>query len=208
MMAKSLIFATAVLISGSAASAAPWVDDVGRSLQMSFPGAPVIALSANGHDLDNAVSMFSKLCLETNYDKQVAGEIAETTGWGFAYQEEIVPFKNPVDIGGWIAPDADFRIADTIFFNKQSQCNLTVAIDGALDSSQIQSVISGQLMSEPSNIKKAFKKNGQPKKDYQPEWQVLAEDGSSHIVYARQSIGHSNAIHLAVVKQKTKKRRK
>lgn len=208
MEKKSLIFAAALLACGSAASAAPWVDDVGRSLQMSFPGAPVISLKANGHNLADAVSMFSTLCLETNYDKQEAGKLAEAAGWDFAYQEEIVPFKEPVDIGGWISVDADLRIAETVFFNKQSQCNLTVVIDEPFDSAQLQSAISAKLMTEPSNIKKAFKKSGEPKKNYQPEWLISSGDGSSHIVYARPSISQANAIHLAVVEQKAQKKRK
>ena len=76
------------------------------------------------------------------------------SGWGFTYQAEMVPFKVPVDVGGWNAPDATLRMANGIFFNKKPQCSLAFAPDGQIDMASVQDAVTALVGQAPANADK------------------------------------------------------
>ena len=77
--------------------------------------------------------MFKSLCLDTGLDRGIAGRQAVASSWGFTYRPLMVPFKQPVELGGWVSADAALNVGIEPVFNKYSQCGLTVAVAGRAD---------------------------------------------------------------------------
>src|SRR4030095_3553115 len=109
------------------AQAAPWLDERGRVLTMQFAGAPVDKFTAARPDASAAAARFQSLCLDTGLNRESAGKQAVASAWGFTYRPLMVPFKQPVELGGWVSADAALNVGSNLFFNKYSQCSLTGA---------------------------------------------------------------------------------
>ena len=155
-----------------AAHAAPWLDERGRVLTMQFAGAPVDKLAAAGHDAGAAAAMFKSLCLDTGLNRESAGKQAVASSWGFTYRPLMVPFKQPVELGGWVSADAALNVGSNLFFNKYSQCGLTVAVAGPADILASEAAMSKLLGSQPYNAAKALDSKGKRKKFYEAEWSI------------------------------------
>lgn len=203
-MTKRKLFALLFLAASVPARATPWVDDIGRSTSMSYPGASPLNLRPNGHNLVQGADTFKKLCLATGFDKAAVGAAAQAIGWGFAYRAQMMPFKTPVDIGGWESTDAAVYAANGIFFNKLPQCNLTFVPSTPATLADVQAALSAALGQAPANADKAVGKNGKVNRRYEPEWRLVQPDGSIHIVFARLSPTVRGAVHLAVLKKAPK----
>ena len=173
-------------LTAAAAQAAPWLDEHGRTLTMQFAGAPVDKLAAAGHDASAAVAMFKSLCLDTGLDRATAGRQAVASSWGFTYRPLMVPFKQPVELGGWVSADAALNVGSNLFFNKHSQCNLTVAVAGPANIVASEDAMSKLLGSQPYNAAKALDSKGKRKKFYEAEWSVAdPATGSITTIYVR-----------------------
>lgn len=197
--------AAVLMLAQQTHAAGIWIDEHGRSTQMGAPGMTSFNPSANGHDLKNAVSLFHTLCVSSFTSKDAVGKAAEGTDWGFSYQVDEVPFKDPVDLGGWISRDALLNVSDGIFLNPNPQCNLLVNTTDDFDIALIERAVSEQIGAAPRNADKAVKKNGKPNKHYSPEWGVKTADGLDAIIYARRSVANANVVHLALMKKQEKK---
>lgn len=182
------------------AAAAPWIDDVGRSMSFNFPGSTQIQLAPNDKELAEGIKAFETLCLKTNFDKELVKIAVKEINWEFVYQEELFPSKNPVDVGGWNSKDSALRVAGEIFFNKKAQCNLTFYPAKAAGISDVQSQFTTLLGKEPRNADRQFKKSGKPRKYYSPEWEITSSDGSKQTIFARPSPNLQGAFHFAVLK--------
>ena len=196
---RAVLTLLAVAVAAPAA-AGPWIDDKGRSTEMVFPGASPLVLAANGHTVADGVAAFDRLCLKSDFDRTALEPTVEASGWGFAYGAEMMPFKPPVDIGGWNAPDATLRMANGIFFNKKPQCNLTFLPVGGADMAALQAAVTALLGAAPDNAAKQFDKKGKLKKYYSPEWTVTGADGARMKVFALPSDYNAGAFQLAVLK--------
>lgn len=168
------------------ADAAPWIDDRGRVLTMQFAGAPVDKFTAAGHDASAAAAMFKNLCLDTGLQRETAGKQAVASNWGFTYRPLMVPFKKPVELGGWVSADAALNVGSNLFFNKHSQCSLTVAVAGPGDIVASEEAMSKLLGSKPHNAAKALDSKGKRKKFYEAEWAIAdPATGSVTTIYVR-----------------------
>ena len=201
-MRKSLIAALALV--AAPASATPWVDDLGRSMSFFYPASKPLQLQAGAHGLADGDQAFQKVCLTGAFDKASIGTAVQSLGWNFAYREQMMPFKKPVDVGGWEASDAAVYAADGIFFNKLPQCNLTFVPAGPASLADVQNAISAAVGAQPRNADKALDKKGRPNKRYEPEWSLAQPDGSSQLIFARLSPTLKGAVHLAVLKKAAK----
>jgi hypothetical protein len=185
-MRHFIAFALIGSTAAAAAQAAPWLDEHGRTLTMQFAGAPVDKLAAAGHDASAAVAMFKSLCLDTGLDRGTAGRQAVASSWGFTYRPLMVPSKQPVELGGWVSADAALNVGSNLFFNKYSQCGLTVAVAGSADIVASEDAMSKLLGSQPYNAAKALDSKGKRKKFYEAEWSVAdPATGSITTVYVR-----------------------
>jgi hypothetical protein len=194
------LLALAFIFTPSALFAGPWIDDIGRSTEMRFPGSSPVALQPNGHSVEQGVQAFDKLCLKTKFDRSAVQAIVKASDWGFAYRAEMVPFNEPVDVGGWNAPDATLRMASGIFFNKKPQCNLTFMPQGGANIDMVQKTMSAVLGTEPANANKQFDKKRKPKKYYSPEWAVSDSSGMALRIFVLPGSYNSGAFQLAVLK--------
>ena len=196
---RAALILTALAVATPAA-AGPWIDDKGRSTEMVFPGASPLVLAANGHSVTDGVAAFDRLCLKTGFERAALEPAVSASGWGFAYRAEMMPFKPPVDIGGWNSPDATLRMANGIFFNRKPQCNLTfLPADGA-DMAAVQAALTALLGAAPDNAAKQFDKKGKPKKYYSPEWTLTGSNGVLLKVFALPAVYNTGAFQLAVLK--------
>lgn len=189
-----------LLSSSTGAAASPWIDDVGRSMNFNYPGSTPIQLAPNGKELAEGITAFETLCLKTNFEKELVKIAVKEIGWEFVYQEELIPLKNPVDVGGWNSKDSVLRVASEIFFNKKAQCNLTFYPAKVVGISDVQSEFTELLGKEPRNAHKQFNKSGKPRKYYSPEWEITSSDGSKQTIFARPSPTLQGAFHFAVLK--------
>jgi hypothetical protein len=190
----------ALLISPASLLAGPWIDDKGRSTEMTFPGATPVSLAANGHSVDDGVKIFHELCIKTGFNRKSVQIATEASGWNFVYRAEMMPFNQPVDVGGWNAPDAALRMADGIFFNKKSQCNLTFKPQSTADITAVETSLTAILGVSPYNISKQFDKKGKPKKFYSPEWHITGSGGATLSVFVLPAVYNSGAYQLSVLK--------
>jgi hypothetical protein len=202
-MRKSVVAAAIALIAAPV-SATPWVDDLGRSMNFFFPGSKPLQLQAGSHSVADGVQAFQKICLAGAFDKASIGSAVQGLNWNFAYREQMMPFKQPVDVGGWETSDAAVYAAEKIFFNKLPQCNLTFAPAAFPALTDIQAAISAAVGAQPRNADKAFDKKGRPNKRYEPEWALPQADGSTQLIFARLSPTVKGAVHLAVLKKAAK----
>jgi len=154
------------------AEAAPWLDERGRVLTMQFAGAPVDKFTAAGHDAGAAAAMFKNLCLDTGLNRESAGKQAVASSWGFTYRPLMVPFKQPVELGGWVSADAALNVGSNLFFNKYSQCSLTVAVAGPANIVASEDAMSKLLGSQPYNAAQSLDRKGKRKKSYEAEWSI------------------------------------
>lgn len=166
---------------------------------MVFPGATPIKLIANGHTLADGVAAFDRLCLKTGFDRSAVAAAASASGWGFTYRPEMMPFKPPVDIGGWNAPDATLRVANGIFFNRKPQCSLMFAPQGGADMAPIQAALTALLGMAPINAAKQFDKKGRPQKYYAPEWTVTSPAGKPAKIFVLPAVYNAGAFQLAIL---------
>ena len=189
-------------LAASAAHSAPWIDDRGRFVEMQFPGAPKDKLVVSGHDLYAAAALFKSLCLDTALDRETAGKQAIASDWGFTYRPMMVPFKQPIELGGWVAADAALNAGANLFFNKHSQCSLTVAVAGPSDGVASEAAIAKLLGTQPSNAGKALDGKGKRKKFYEPEW-ISADPatGSVTTIYARSLMEPKGQVQFAVLRK-------
>jgi hypothetical protein len=196
---KSLA-ALALLASATSAMAGAWVDDLGRSTEMQCPGSTSPVYTANGHSVADGVELFGAVCLKNGFDRAAAEPVVVGSGWSFSYRAEMMPFKEPVDIGGWNAPDATLRMANGIFFNKKPQCSLAFRPQETADIAAVQDAMSKLLGKAPENAAKQFDKSGKPKKYYTPQWSLLGPDGAAIKVFALPLPYNSGAIQIAALK--------
>lgn len=189
-----------MLLSLSTAASATWVDKFGRVTELSFPGTTPLIIAPGAHSVKDGVRAFDQLCLKTSFDRSEIEKAVAASDWGFDFKSEIVPFKPPVDVGGWNSPDAALRMANAIFFNKKSQCNLTFAPKEAASSDAVLDAVSSMLGKEPSNASKRFDKKGIPYRYFEPEWTIVAPDGVALTLFVHYSRIAPGAIHLAVIK--------
>lgn len=194
-------WASLLLLSlSTGAAAAPWIDDIGRSMNFNSPSSTQIQLEPNGKELAEGIKAFETLCLKTNFEKELVKIAVKEINWGFIYQEELISLKNPVDVGGWNSKDSALRVAGKIFFNKKAQCNLTFYPAKAVGISDVQSEFTTLLGKEPRNADRQFKKSGKPRKYYSPQWEITSSDGSKQTIFARPSPTLQGAFHFAVLK--------
>lgn len=198
-MRPALAFLAAALLPTAASASAPWVDDSGRQTMMQFPGSAETRLGANGHDAGAFASAFKRVCVDTGLVREVAGLSAESLDWGFAYRQEMVPFNNPVDLGGWYTRDAVVNVATGIFLNKHAQCNL-IGVPSGGDLAAIKAGLETQF-GAPANAAKATKKDGKPNKSYVPEWEVVLPQGGTATVKAMQVYGNPSEIMISALKK-------
>jgi hypothetical protein len=157
-------------------------------------------ISATSHSLADGIAAFSQLCLKTNFDRSSVEKAVAASDWMFSYRSEMVPFKNPVDVGGWNAPDAALRMSNEIFFNKKSQCNLTFAPVQSVDSNVVMDAMSKALGKAPDNAAKGLDKKGNRAKFFSPEWIITGADGIAVTIFAHPSRSIAGAIHFAALK--------
>jgi len=196
---RAAICCVLLVAATSAHASGFWVDKFGRIVAMEVPGADATSLQPGSRSLAEAFEAFEKICASTNFDKAAAGGVAEALGWGFAYRPEVVPFKPPVDIGGWRAPDAQLNVANGIFFSREPQCNLTVALSSAPDRAAAIEAISARF-GAAANAAKAVKKDGSPNPGFQPEWRLPAGGGSERTVFVH--VHEGNQIQFALIERK------
>jgi hypothetical protein len=196
---KPLLALVAIAVA-TPAVAGPWIDDRGRSTAMQFPGVRPVTLAANGHTAAAGVAAFDAVCLKTAFDRSAVETAAQQSGWGFVYRAEMVPSNQPVDVGGWNAPDATVRMADGIFFNRKPQCNLTFvpAAEGGLGA--VQEALASLLGKPADNADEQFDRKGKPKRYFAPEWTLAQPDGSNLKIFALSPPDIPGAIQLAVLK--------
>jgi hypothetical protein len=188
-----------MLIAASPAAAGPWVDSIGRSTELTFPGSSPVKLSAGEHSLAEGVAAFDRLCVKTGFDRAAVETAVNASGWNLVYRAEMMPFKPPVDVGGWNAPDATLRVANGIFFNKKPQCSFMFAPQGGADMTAAQGALTALLGAAPANAAKQFDKSGKPKKYYTPEWTLPGAGGKPLKVYALPATYNAGAIQLAIL---------
>ncbi|HUQ12816.1 MAG TPA: hypothetical protein VM055_00890 [Novosphingobium sp.] len=186
------------MVASAPVAAGPWVDSVGRSTELTFPGSAPVKLTAGTHSLTDGVAAFVGLCVETGFDRAKVERAAAASDWAFAYRAEMMPFKPPVDVGGWNAADATLRMANGIFFNKKPQCSFMFAPQGGADMAAVQAALT-KLIGPPGNAAKQFDKNGKAKKYYTPEWTVTVADAKPLKVYALPAVYNAGAFQLAVL---------
>jgi hypothetical protein len=185
-MRHFIVFALVGSTVAAAAQAAPWLDERGRVLTMQFAGAPVDKLAAAGHDANAAAAMFKNLCLDTGLQRETAGKQAIASNWGFTYRPLMVPFKQPVELGGWVAADAALNVGSNLFFNKHSQCSLTVAVAGPADILASEAAMTKLLGSQPSNAARQMDGKGKRRKFYEAEWAIAdPATGGITTIYVR-----------------------
>ena len=182
----------------AAGSGATWIDKFGRVLTLQAPGLTEAVLTTGTRTPPEAAATFKALCLDTNLDRTFAGKAAETMG--FRYVAATMPFKQPVDIGSWLMPDAELSVGRDLFFAKEPQCGLMVALPGADDRAAMVTALSA-LIGTPVNAAKATKKDGSPDKRWEPEWVVPgAAAGLERRVFLHQS--KPNQVQFAVIERK------
>jgi len=192
--------AALALSAGTATHAGPWIDDKGRSTEMGYPGAPRLLLSSDGRTIEEGINGFNQLCLETEFDRTRVEFAAEALDWGFEYRIEMMPFNDPVDVGGWNSKDAALRVSESIFFNNRAQCNLTFFPGAGPDLSDVQAILSQIVGEQPVNADRQFKRNGEPRRHYSPEWQIVSASGTELSIFARPSPTMDGAYHFAVLR--------
>ncbi len=202
-MKKLGVAVAAAVMSSAAIGSSPWIDDLGRQTTMQFPGDTPTILTANGHDSTAVVAAFKRICLESRLDRQLAGKAAQDLDWGFAYRSIMMPFKDPVDIGGWYTRDAVVNAGKALFFNKQTQCNLIAAPSDASQESMRNAM--DATLGAPSNTGKAFKKNGKPNKYYSPEWTVSTSQVGTVTVFMLPISGSRDQFQIAALLNGPKK---
>lgn len=203
-MKRRLMFTAGLLLLATQAAATPWIDNRGRSTSFFYPGSKPLALSAGAHSLGDGASAFKKVCLTGTFDAATIRSAAEGLGWGLTYRSQMMPFKDPVDIGGWEASDAALYASNGLFFNRNAQCNLTISPSSPATLSDIQAAMTAVVGTAPANVAKAVDKKGKPNRWFEPEWNVSLADGSPAVVYARLSPTIRGAVQLAVMKKAAK----
>ena len=188
------------LLAAAPAAAGEWIDDKGRATSMQHANSKPLSLRPNGHSVSDGIAAFEALCINTDFDALRAGFVAEQMDWGFVYREEIMPFSDPVDIGGYNSADAALRISSGIFFNKKPQCNLTFLPGPEAELAEIEAGLTDLLGAEPVNKEKQFKKNGKPQKNWAPEWIVTTATGDEVTIFAKPSVGFDDGYHLSILK--------
>ena len=173
-------------------------------MTMQFPGDVPAAFAANGHDAAAAADLFKRACLDTSLAREAAGKVAEASGWGFVYRPVTIPFKNPVDMGGWYARDAAVNVGSGMFFNKHSQCNLIVVLAGEFSVAKMRDALGSAIGSPPSNSADAVDKKGKPKKYFVPEWQVQVASGTPATVKVMAVVGSDGSIQLSALQKVSK----
>lgn len=195
-----VVLALTALLGATAALAGPWIDDKGRTTTMTFPGVTPASYVMNGHSLQDGAKLFDKVCLKTGFDRAAVAKAIDESGWGFSYRAEMMPFNDPVDVGGWNAPDATLRMANGIFFNKKPQCGLAFAPIGLTDMAAVQEVLTELLGKTPDNADKQFDKKGRPKKYYTPEWTLTDAGGAQLKIFAHPLQYNGGAVQIAALK--------
>lgn len=185
------------------AQASVWVDDIGRSLTLQFPGSAPLTLSPGDHSIADAAALFKTACLSGSFERDRVASLLDASGWGFAFADQMMPFKEPVNVGGFQAKDAAVNVSASIFFNKRPQCNLLFRAPQPHDQAAAVAALSTVLGAEPTNAADAVKK-GKPNKRYQPEWAMPAANGASLTVYARASVSDPSVTHFAVLQKVSK----
>jgi hypothetical protein len=191
-------------VSSVAVASTPWVDDKGRQMTMQMPGDSPTLLHAAGHDAAAAANLFKAACLDTRLERQPAGQTAENSGWGFAYRPVMVPFKTPVDMGGWYASDAVVNVGAEMFFNKHRQCNLIIAPSGDTSYAAVKDALVAALGQTPTNAAEAFDKKGKPRKWFQPEWNLALSSGDAALVKLMPVVGASGTYQFTALQKVSK----
>ena len=173
-------------------------------MTMQFAGDVPATFAANGHDAAAAADLFKRACLDTSLAREAAGKVAEASGWGFVYRPVMIPFKNPVDMGGWYARDAAVNVGSGMFFNKHSQCNLIVAPMGEFSVAKMRDALGVVIGSPPANAADAIDKKGKPKKYFVPEWQVPLASGTPATVKVMAVVGSDGSIQLSALQKVSK----
>lgn len=180
-----------------------WIDDVGRSMTLQFPGMQPLVLAPAAHSIDDAANLFKAACLSGSFARTSVGAVLTQSGWGFAFVDQMMPFKEPVNVGGFRAADAAVNVSEGSFFNKRPQCNLLFRAAAPHDQATAITALSATLGAAPSNAADAVKK-GKPNKRYQPEWVIPAATGGTLTVYARASVSDPAVTHFAVLHKVSK----
>lgn len=198
------LLAAAVALIPIAASADVWIDDKVRSLTLQAPGLQTTALTAKGRSASEAARLFKQVCLTGKFDRASVNAGLAASGWGFSFVDKMMPFKEPVNIGGFHAPDALLNASDGIFFNKVPQCNLLVRTAEPFQQNAAEAALIETLGAPPSNLSEATKK-GKPNRSYQPKWIVSGDNGSAFVVTVRRSVIDPGVTHLAALQNVSKK---
>ena len=173
-------------------------------MTMQMPGDSQTVFRHNGHGPAAAAGLFKKACLDTGLARAAAGAAAEASGWGFAYQPVIVPFKDPVDIGGWYTIDAAVNVGAGMFFNKHNQCNLIVAPADQPSLATMLEAMSAAIGTSPANAADAFDKRGKPRKYFAPEWEVAIGGGSPARISIMPVSGAAGSYQLTALQKVSK----
>lgn len=193
--APRLLAALTLLGCASAASAGTWVDKYGRTLTLQAPGLVEATLTPGARAAADVAATFKALCLGTALDRIAAGKAAEAAG--FRYVAATMPFKEPVDVGSWVADDAELTVGRDLFFAKEPQCGLVAAVSAGTD---VTAALTDAI-GTPVNAAKATRKDGSQNKGWQPEWLVPgAAVGLERRVFFHQL--QSDRVQIAVIERK------
>jgi hypothetical protein len=195
---------TAALFAAQSATADVWIDDKLRSLTLQAPGLETTDIAPNGHDADQAAALFRRACFSDRADRTSIAAMLSGNGWGFKFVDKMMPFKDPVNIGGFYAPDAVLNASEGIFFNKVPQCNLLVRTVDPFQREIAEAALAKAVGAEPSNIAEATKK-GKANKSYQPKWSITKSDGTAFTVTVRASVADPTVTHFAALQEVKKK---
>lgn len=204
MSLRSALLTTSLALAPATASADVWIDDKVRSLTLQAPGLQTTALAPNGHSASEAARLFKQVCLSGKFHRAAVDAALAASGWGFGFVDKMMPFKDPVNIGGFYAPDALLNASDGIFFNKVPQCNLLVRTAEPFQQGTAEAALAEALGARPSNLAEAMKK-GKPNRSYQPKWIVAGDNGSTFVVTVRRSVVDPDVTHLAALQDVNKK---
>ena len=188
----------ALLAIAAPASAGTWIDKYGRMTTLQASGLTEAVLVPGTRSADDVAATFKQLCLDTGIDRTAAGRAAEAAG--FHYVAATMPFKDPVDVGSWVSADAELTVGRDMFFAKEPQCNLVVALPPAIDRAAAIAALSA-LLGAPANAAKATKKDGTPDKRWAPEWLTSgAAPGMERRIFFHQI--QSGRTQIAVLERK------
>jgi hypothetical protein len=158
-----------------------WVDEYGRTTTFFYPKMPNFGIGTGERSAEEIARAFGDFCLGTGFDKAAIGAAVAKSNWRMEYVPAQMPFKKPADVGGWHTDDAVLHATDGTSFPKPAQCSLVVQ-SSAVTQDALVDAVATVIGSQPSNLAKRLKKNGQPQKYWRAEWQLTSGPAAGRTV--------------------------